>query len=258
MKAVILAGGYGSRLSEETSVRPKPMVEIGGLPILWHIMKIYASHGIRDFVICAGYKGDMIKEYFVSYAYRNSDLRIDLAAGTVERINDQAEPWTVTVLDTGLGTATGGRIRRAREVIGDARFCFTYGDGLSDVPVGDVIAVHEAQGCLATVTAVPAPARFGALDFNDEGTRIRQFMEKGDANESWINGGFFVMEPDAIDYVQADDEMWEHAPMEKLVREGQLAVYRHEGFWHCMDHLADKIKLEELWQSGAPPWKSWS
>jgi glucose-1-phosphate cytidylyltransferase len=258
MKAVILAGGYGSRLSEETSVRPKPMVEIGGRPILWHIMKIYAAHGITEFVVCCGYKGYMIKQYFAEYFLHSRDVRIDLAENRIEVLNNRSEPWTVTLLDTGLETATGGRLRRVREHLGDETFCFTYGDGVSDVDITRTIAFHRDQGVLATLTSVQPPSRFGALVFDPSHTRIQRFKEKLAGAESWINGGFFVLEPAVVDLVTKDSEMWEHAPMEKLAEQGQLGVFRHFGFWRCMDHLSDKMALEELWASGDPPWKVWA
>jgi glucose-1-phosphate cytidylyltransferase len=257
MKSVILAGGYGSRLSEETTVRPKPMVEIGGKPILWHIMKIYEAHGITDFIICCGYKGDMIKEYFADYFLHASDLRFDLKNNKMEVLNCHAEPWTVTLVDTGLETATGGRLRQVASYLGDEAFCFTYGDGVSDVHIRDVIAFHREQGVLVTVTAVQPPARFGALVFDESGTRVRRFKEKQSGSESWVNGGFFVIEPAAIEYITEDAQMWEFAPLERLAQEGQLAAFRHDGFWRCMDHLSDKVQLEGMWDSGAPPWKVW-
>ena len=257
MKAVILAGGYGSRLSEETTVRPKPMVEIAGRPILWHIMKIYSAHGINDFVICCGYKGWMIKQYFANYFLYGCDIHLDLAANRLEVLNNRVEPWSITLVETGLETATGGRLKRAREYIEDEAFCFTYGDGVADLDITDVIRFHREQDVLATLTSVQPPARFGALDFDETHTRIRRFKEKKYGSESWVNGGFFVIEPDAIDYVEDDSQMWEHVPMEKLADQGQLAVYKHTGFWRCMDHLSDKVQLEKLWDSGQPPWKIW-
>lgn len=257
MKAVILAGGYGSRLSEETTVRPKPMVEVGGQPILWHIMKIYAAHGIRDFVICCGYKGHMIKQYFVDYYLHTSDLRFDLATNSMELLNHNPEDWRVTLVDTGLTSGTGGRLRRAREYLDNETFCMTYGDGVTDAPIGDIIAFHRDQKAMATLTAVQPPARFGALDLDEGQTRIRAFQEKKAGSDSWVNGGFFVIEPEALDTIAADEEMWEASPMEQLAARDQVAVYRHRGFWRCMDHLSDKMKLETLWNEGNPPWKVW-
>lgn len=257
MKAVILAGGYGSRLSEETTVRPKPMVEIGGRPILWHIMKIYAAHGIRDFVICTGYKGHMIKEYFANYFMQSSDICFDLAENRMEVLVNRAEPWRVTLVDTGLETATGGRLLRARQYIGEETFCFTYGDGLCNVDIQDLIRFHRAKGLLVTLTAVQPPGRYGAFDLTDDETRVHWFKEKVKGDRSWVNGGFFVVEPAAIDYVEHDRVMWEAKPMERLAGEGQLAAYKHEGFWRCMDHLSDKVQLEAIWNEGSAPWKVW-
>lgn len=256
MQSVILAGGYGSRLSEETTVRPKPMVEIGGRPILWHIMKIYSAFGINDFIICCGYKGHMIKEYFANFLYRESDLRVDLRHNRFEVLNRNVEPWTVTLVDTGLTTATGGRLRRVRSYL-DGPFCFTYGDGVGNVDIGEVIRFHQRQNVLVTLTSVQPPARFGALEFDASQTRVEAFKEKKDGSEWWVNGGFFVVEPEAIDFVDADDQMWEAEPMERLAERQQLAVYKHHGFWRCMDHLSDKVALERLWEGGNPPWKVW-
>ncbi len=257
MKAVILAGGYGSRLGEEIAVRPKPMVEIGGHPILWHIMKIYASHGVNDFVICCGFQGHVIKQYFSDYYLHSCDLRFDLAENRMEILGRHAEPWTVTLVDTGIDTGTGGRLKRVRDLIGDETFCFTYGDGVSDVNVTDVVRFHRDQGALVTLTAVQPPARFGALDFDESGSRIQRFKEKRDGMEVWVNGGFFVIEPTAIDYISEEEEMWEAAPLDQLVQEKRVSVFRHGGFWRCIDHLSDKMHLENLWQSGSAPWKVW-
>lgn len=257
VKAVILAGGYGSRLSEETTVRPKPMVEVGGRPILWHIMKIYEAHGITDFVICCGYKGYMIKQYFADYYLHSSDLRFDLASNRMDLLNHRPEAWTVTLVDTGLTSGTGGRLRRIREHVAEGTFCVTYGDGVTDAPIGKIVEFHREQGALATLTAVQPPARFGALDFDPGETRIRAFKEKKQGSDTWVNGGFFVMEPAALDTITADEQMWEAAPMENLAERDQLAVYKHRGFWRCMDHLSDKMTLESLWESGSPPWKVW-
>ena len=256
MKAVILAGGLGTRLAEETSIRPKPMVEIGGRPVLWHILKLYSHHGINDFVICLGYKGYLIKEYFANYFLHMSDVTFDLAQNRMEIRNRHCEPWRVTLVDTGEQTMTGGRLKRVRHYLDDETFCFTYGDGLSDVNIRESIAFHQAQGRLATLTAVQPPGRFGALD--TEGTRVTRFAEKPQGDGSWINGGFFVLEPRVLDYLDGDMTHWEREPIERLSAEGQLSAYKHDGFWQPMDTLRDKIKLEELWQSQSAPWKVWT
>jgi glucose-1-phosphate cytidylyltransferase len=254
MKAVILAGGLGTRLSEETTVRPKPMVEIGGKPVLWHILKIYACHGITEFVICLGYKGYLVKEYFANYFLHQSDVTFDLGRNRMEVHHRHAEPWRVTLVDTGDQTQTGGRLKRVAEYI-DGTFCFTYGDGLSDVDVAAELRFHRAQGTVATVCAVQPPGRFGALDI--DGHRITRFTEKPQGDGSWINGGFFVLEPRALDYIEGDATVWEREPLEALAREGQLSSYTHAGFWQPMDTLRDKLRLEELWQTGKAPWKRW-
>jgi glucose-1-phosphate cytidylyltransferase len=256
VKAVILAGGFGSRLSEETSLRPKPMVEIGGKPMLWHIMKIYSAHGIDEFVICLGYKGYLIKEYFANYSLHTCDVSFDLACGTMEVHRSETEPWRVTLVDTGDGTMTGGRLKRVLPYVGDEDFCFTYGDGLSDIDLKALIEFHKQQGTTATVTAVQPPGRFGALDI--EGTRVREFEEKPRGDGNWTNGGFFVLSPGVERYIEGDDTVWEQAPMRSLAREGQLSSYRHEGFWHAMDTLRDRNQFEELWASGDPPWRTWA
>ncbi|MFM1989526.1 MAG: glucose-phosphate cytidylyltransferase [Pseudomonadota bacterium] len=256
MKAVILAGGLGTRLAEETSVRPKPMVEIGGKPLLWHLMKLYGRHGINDFVVCLGYRGYVIKEYFANYFLHSSDVTFDLAENRMEVCHRHCEPWRVTLIDTGDATQTGGRLRRVRDYVGDETFCFTYGDGLSDVDLGALIAFHRSQGVLATVTAVQPPGRFGALEL--EGSRIRAFAEKPRGDGGWINGGFFVLEPEAIGYIAGDPTPWEAEPLESLARDGQLSAFMHRGFWQPMDTLRDKTMLEGLWQSGAAPWKVWA
>lgn len=258
MKVVILAGGYGTRISEESSVRPKPMVEIGGRPILWHIMKIYSAHGLNDFIICCGYKGYLIKEYFANYFLHASDVTLDLAAQRMEVHRTEAEPWRVTLIDTGDGTMTGGRLKRVRDHLGDETFCLTYGDGVSDVDIGALIEFHRSQNVLATLTAVQPPGRFGAFTLGEGETRVPAFHEKPAGDGAWVNGGFFVLEPGAIDYIRDDSTVWEREPMEALARDGQLAAYRHTGFWHPMDTLRDKIVLEELWQSGHAPWKVWT
>ncbi|TCO42636.1 glucose-1-phosphate cytidylyltransferase [Dokdonella fugitiva] len=256
MKAVILAGGLGTRISEETVVRPKPMIEIGGKPVLWHILKLYSHHGINDFIICLGYKGYMVKEYFANYFLHTSDVTFDLARNHMEVHHRHAEPWRVTLVDTGEGTQTGGRLKRVREFLDEGTFCFTYGDGLSNVDIRAQLAFHRERGTLATVCAVQPPGRFGALDI--DGHRITRFTEKPQGDGSWINGGFFVLEPGALTYVDGDDSVWERAPLEGLARDGQLSAYTHDGFWQPMDTLRDKIKLEDLWQSGNAPWKTWN
>jgi len=255
VKAVILAGGLGSRLSEETQVRPKPMVEIGGRPILWHILKIYAAHGVNDFIICLGYKGYVIKEYFANYFLHASDVTIDLGCNTTEVHHAQAEPWRVTLVDTGEDSMTGGRLKRVAHHIGDETFCFTYGDAVSDVDISAVVAHHRAGGRAATVTAVQPPARWGMLQM--EGDAVTGFVEKPEGDGGWINGGFFVLEPRVIDLVDDDATPWEGAPMERLVKAGELDAYKHFGFWQPMDTLRDKHQLEQLWQEGRAPWRRW-
>ena len=255
MKAVILAGGLGTRLSEETVLRPKPMVEIGGKPILWHIMKGYAHSGITDFVICLGYKGYMVKEYFANLALHTSDVTINLAQNRVDLHQNQSEPWTITLVDTGERTSTGGRLRRIRRLVDDGDFCMTYGDGVADIDIGVLLAFHREEGCLATVTAVRPPGRFGRLDL--DGRRARGFQEKPRGDGDWINGGFFVLSPAALDSIEGDDTLWESEPLQQLAAAGQLAAFRHQGFWQPMDTLRDKNHLEELWSSGQAPWKLW-
>jgi len=254
MKAVILAGGRGSRLAEETSVRPKPMVEIGGRPILWHIMQIYARHGVDEFVICLGYRGYMIKEYFANYHLHRSDVTIDLAGNAVEVHRAEAEPWRVTLIDTGDDTMTGGRLQRALPYLGDDDFCLTYGDGVADVDVAALVAFHREQGSLATVTAVRPPARFGSLTLR--GSRVESFDEKPPGDGGWINGGFFVVSPKVAEYIAGDATVWEQEPLQRLAAEGQLSAYLHDGFWHAMDTIRDRDHLESLWQSGSPPWRA--
>jgi glucose-1-phosphate cytidylyltransferase len=255
MKAVILAGGLGTRISEETQVRPKPMVEIGGKPILWHIMKLYAQHGVHEFIVCLGYKGYVIKEYFANYFIHNSDVTFHLADNRVDVHERKAEPWSVTLVDTGEGTQTGGRLKRVRPYVGNETFCLTYGDGLADVDIGATIRFHQAQGRLATVTAVTPPGRFGMLTLEEH--RITGFREKPPGDGARINGGFFVLSPAVFDYLSGDDSVWEREPLERLAAEGQLSAYLHQGFWQPMDHLRDKMLLDDLWQSGAAPWKIW-
>ena len=255
-KAVILAGGLGTRISEETHLKPKPMIEIGGKPILWHIMKLYSAHGINEFVICCGYKGYLIKEYFANYSLHMSDITFDLANNRMEVHQRYAEPWRVTLVDTGEQTMTGGRLKRVAEYVqSEEAFCFTYGDGVSDIDIRALISFHRTQGLKATVTATQQPGRFGALDF--DGTRVRTFKEKPKGDGAMINGGFFVLSPSVIDYIEGDSTIWEREPLEKLANEGQLAAYRHEGFWQPMDTLRDKNHLEDLWSGGKAPWKVW-
>ncbi len=254
MKAVILAGGLGTRISEETQIKPKPMVEIGGKPILWHIMKIYSAHGIQDFIICCGYKGYVIKEYFANYFLHESDVTFDMRHNKMEVHQSTSEPWRVTLIDTGSESGTGGRMRRVRDFIGDEDFCFTYGDGVSNVDIKSVISFHQKQGTLVTATTVQPPHRFGALQF--DGDKVESFIEKP-LEGGWINGGFFVLSPKVIDYIASDDIMWEREPMEQLVSEGQVSAYKHAGFWHSMDTLRDKNHLEALWLQGKAPWKIW-
>lgn len=253
MKVVILAGGRGTRISEETSVRPKPMVEIGGRPLLWHIMKSYSRHGIDDFIICLGYKGYLVKEYFANYFLHCSDLTIDLADNSIRFEEPKAEPWRVTLTDTGEDTMTGGRIKRAARYLDPGEpFGMTYGDGLSDVDIRAVVEFARTQGTLATVTATQPPGRFGALDL--AGSRVRAFKEKPDGDGGWINGGFFVLRPGVLDFIEGDATVWEHRPLERLAAAGQLSSYRHHGFWHPLDTMRDKLHLEELWATGRAPW----
>ena len=255
MKAVILAGGLGTRITEESTIRPKPMIEIGGKPILWHIMKIYSAYGINDFIICLGYKGYMIKEYFANYFLHVSDITFDMASNKMEVHQNNAEPWRVTLVDTGDGTMTGGRIRRARPYLNEDTFCLTYGDGLSDINIAELIEFHGRQKTLATLAAVQPPGRFGALSLC--GGKITGFKEKPEGDGGWINGGFFVLSPKVLDYIDGDDMFWEREPLERLAHEGNLSAYVHRGFWQPMDTLRDKNQLDELWNSGNPPWKIW-
>ncbi len=257
MKVVILAGGYGTRISEETTVKPKPMVEIGDKPILWHIMKIYAAHGINDFIICLGYKGYIIKEYFANYWLYRSDVTFDMRNNKTEIHQNGAEPWKVTLVDTGENTMTGGRIKRVRSYIGDETFCLTYGDGVTDVNIKDLIDFHRDQKAQATLTAVQSPGRFGAFKLEQNQHKISAFKEKPKGDGAWINGGFFVVEPSVIDTIKDESTIWEREPMEKLAHDGELAAYRHQGFWHPMDTLRDKNVLEDLWNSDNAPWKVW-
>ena len=258
MKAVILAGGLGSRLSEETTARPKPMVEIGGKPMLWHIMKIYSAHGIEDFVICLGYKGYLIKEYFANYQLHTCDVSFDLTQGhgQIEIHRSNTEPWKVTLVDTGEGTMTGGRLKRVLPYVGGEDFCFTYGDGLADIDIRALVAQHSAGDTLATVTAVQPAGRFGAVEI--ENARVRSFEEKPRGDGSWLNGGFFVLSPEVDRYIAGDETVWEQEPLRDLASQGQLAPYLHKGFWQAMDTLRDRNVLEQLWSSGGAPWRVWS
>lgn len=255
MKSVILAGGFGSRLSEETDTRPKPMVEIGGRPILWHIMQLYGRHGISEFVICAGYKAEHIKRYFAEYYLVNSDISVNLSTGDVQYVNRTQENWKVTIIDTGINTMTGGRLKRVRSLLQDGTFCLTYGDGLANVDITKSIEYHRAHGRFGTVTAVPSPGRFGIIDL-DDGGRVARFLEKPDNEMGYINGGFFVLEPRVLDYIGNDQTIWERDPLERLAQDDQLRAFRHTGFWKAMDTLRDKREFEALWESGAQPWRN--
>jgi glucose-1-phosphate cytidylyltransferase len=258
MKAVILAGGLGTRLSEETTVRPKPMVEIGGKPILWHIMKQYSANGIDEFIVCLGYKGYVIKEYFANYFLHTCDVTFDIARGDMEIHRTTAEPWKVTLVETGDNTMTGGRIKRVLPYVGEETFCLTYGDGLSDIDMRALIAFHRRQGKLATVTAVQPPGRFGALEVADGSNLVRGFAEKPRGDNAWINGGFFVLQPEVGAYIEGDETVWEQEPLRGLAADGQLASYRYEGFWQAMDTVRERNVLEDLWRSGRAPWKLWA
>ena len=255
MKAVILAGGLGTRLAEETTIRPKPMVEIGDRPILWHIMKMYSSYGINEFVICLGYRGYMIKEYFANYYLHTSDVTFDVAENRMEVHRTNTEPWTVTLIDTGTDTMTGGRLRRVLDYVGDEDFCFTYGDGVADIDMGALVETHRQHGTIATVTAVQPLGRFGSMRV--EGDRVTAFTEKPAGDEAWINGGFFVVSPRVRPYLGGDGTVWELEPLQRLAAEGELTSYRHTGFWQPMDTLRERQRLQELWESGAAPWKKW-
>lgn len=255
MKAVILAGGLGTRISEETGLRPKPMIEIGGKPLLWHVMKIYSAHGINDFIVCCGYKGYVIKEYFANYFLHMSDVTFDMQANRMEVHQNSAEPWRVTLVDTGEQTMTGGRLRRVRDYLGNEDFCFTYGDGVGDVDITALVDFHHREGRLATLTATQPPGRFGAI--NLDGHDIVSFQEKPLGDGARINGGFFVLSPKVIDYIEADHTVWEREPMERLARDQQMNAYFHNGFWQPMDTLRDKVLLDELWARGTAPWRTW-
>ena len=255
MQAVILAGGLGTRLGEETSVRPKPMIEIGGMPIIWHIMKLYSAHGVNDFIVCLGYKGYMIKEYFANYFLHTADVTIDLKNNAIDVHQNWSEPWRITLVETGADTATGGRLKAIRHYLKDGEpFCFTYGDGLASIDVSKLIAFHRSHGKKATISAVAPPGRFGAIEF--DGERVRNFREKPDGDGGMINGGFFVADPSVLDLVEGPDMAWEREPLEQLAAAGELMAYRHSGFWQPMDTMRDKVHLEELWLNGAP-WKCW-
>jgi glucose-1-phosphate cytidylyltransferase len=257
MKAVILAGGLGSRLSEETSLRPKPMVEIGARPILWHIMKIYSAHGITDFIVCLGYKGHLIKEYFANYFLYSADLTVDLAANTMDIHRNDCEPWRVTLLDTGSKTMTGGRLKRALPYVDDEEaFCFTYGDGLADINIAELVKFHREHGALATLTATQPSGKFGALNIGEE-SRVISFSEKPRGDGRWVNGGFFVLSPRVGEYLKDDSTIWEAEPLEQLSREGQVSAYKHNGFWQPMDTIHDRDLLEDYWATGSAPWKVW-
>jgi glucose-1-phosphate cytidylyltransferase len=256
MKVVILAGGFGTRISEESAVRPKPMVEVGGMPILWHIMKIYSHFGLNDFVVCLGYRGEYIKQYFAEFCLRRSDVVFDLARNTMELRNSRTDPWRVTCIDTGEHSMTGGRLRRVREHL-DGTFCLTYGDGVADVDIRKLIDFHRAHKRFASLTAVQPGGRFGAFQLHEGTSQIALFHEKPKGDGAWVNGGFFVLEPQAIDYIAEDSTTWEREPLEHLSRDGQLHAYRHSGFWQSLDTLRDKQLLNDLWNAGKPPWKVW-
>lgn len=257
MKAVILAGGLGTRLSEETGVRPKPMAEIGGKPILWHIMKTYSHYGVNDFVICLGYKGHMIKEYFANYWLHNCDITFDIANNTAEVHQNSSEPWKVTLVDTGAETMTGGRLKRVADHVSDGTFLMTYGDGVADIDIEALIAFHKGNGRAATVTAVQPVGRFGAMEIAGDGQSVSSFWEKPDGDGDWVNGGYFVLEPEVLERIQDDGSIWEREPLESLAEDGELGAYKHHGFWRPMDTLKDKTDLNELWHSGSAPWKVW-
>lgn len=260
MKTVILAGGFGTRISEETGIRPKPLVEIGGQPILWHILKMYASYGFNDFIICLGYKGNMIKDFFSNYFLHHSDVTFDMKNNEMNIHQNNVEPWKITLVDTGMNSMTGGRIKRVKDYIGDESFFLTYGDGVSDVNFKQLLEFHKSQGTHATLTAVQPPGRYGAFKLEDKNEKILSFREKpvGDGQDAaWINGGFFVLEPSVLDYIENDGTIWERDPMEKLAKMGELSAYKHNGYWQSMDTLRDRNVLEEIWLDGNPPWKNW-
>ncbi len=256
MKVVILAGGYGTRLAEETDLKPKPMINIGGKPILWHIMKLYSHYGVKDFIICLGYKGYIIKEYFSNYFLHQSDVTIDLQNNKIEIHDCKAEPWKITLIDTGINTMTGGRIKRVQKYVGEETFMLTYGDGVGNVNIKELLEFHRKQGKYATITAVQPAGKFGALNLDDKDNVI-SFLEKPKGDGAWINGGFFVLEPQVFDYIKDDEIFWEREPLEQLAQNRQLITYKHNDFWKCMDVLRDKVELENLWNSGSPPWRVW-
>ena len=255
MKAVILAGGFGTRISEESHLKPKPMIEIGGKPILWHILKIYSHYGINDFVICCGYKGYMIKEYFANYSLHKSNITFDLEKNKIETHSTEVEPWRITLVDTGLNTMTGGRLKRVEKFLDNETFCFTYGDGLSNINIKKLIDFHKSQKTVATVTGVRPPGRFGAMSISNN--KVTKFQEKPEGDGDWINGGFFILEPNVFDYIDNDETIWERKPLEKLSSENQLSSFLHPDFWQPVDTLRDKNRLEDLWNSKNPPWKVW-
>ena len=255
MKAVILAGGLGSRISEETELKPKPMIEVGGKPMLWHILKIYSAYGINEFIICLGYKGYVIKEYFANYFLHTSDVTFDMASNKMEVHHNKSEPWRITLIDTGEQTMTGGRLKKVKDYLNDDDFCFTYGDGVGDVDIGKLVEFHKSQGVLVTLTATQPPGRFGALNLDKN--KVKSFQEKPQGDGGWVNGGYFVLSPKVIDYIDGDDTVWERAPMERLAAEGQVSAYLHHGFWQPMDTLRDKLNLEKHWSTGHAPWKVW-
>jgi glucose-1-phosphate cytidylyltransferase len=258
MKVVIFAGGFGTRLMEETEARPKPMVEIGGKPLLWHIMKMYSTHGFNDFIICLGYKGYMIKEYFINYFMHNSDVTINLETNELKIHESKSEKFKVTLIDTGLNTKTAGRLQRVKHLVGDSTFMLTYGDGLADINISELVSFHKQNKKVATITSIQPLGRFGSLDIDEKGS-VTKFVEKPKGDGFWINGGFFVLEPSVFNYIpaNADEAMWEDDPLRDLATAGELAAYKFSGFWKCMDHLRDKVELESIWASGRAPWKSW-
>jgi glucose-1-phosphate cytidylyltransferase len=257
MKVVILAGGFGTRISEESGLKPKPMIEIGHRPILWHIMKIYTVHGLTDFIICCGYKGHLIKEYFASYFLSNADITFDIKNNKMEVHQQTSEPWRVTLVDTGDASMTGGRIKRVRTYIGDETFCLTYGDGVTNANITELIKFHREQKRHATLTAVQPPGRYGVFALEQDETRVPTFREKPDGDGAWVNGGYFVLEPAVFDFIDGDATVWEQEPLQRLAHLNQLSAFRHTGFWQPMDTLRDKMYLEDLWKSGEPPWKVW-